>query len=111
VTPYPSKYSWRRWRLTERFSSFLYISGITRCGGGVSWSGNDPLGMVYHLPRWGDVLPQRGARLRPYILGKPDWWWICQREQGLRLRGRHRPKYPEFLGLCSACYPPTEEAK
>lgn len=105
---YPRRWSWRRWRLTRRVAILLYASGITRSGGGFTHSGRDPHRVVYHLPRWGDVLPRRGGQLRPYVLWKPDWWWECHLRQGWRLRGRHRPLAPyagHTGGVCAACLP------
>lgn len=103
---WPGPFSWRRWRLTGRVASFLYVSGICRSGGSTEWGGWDPYGTArYDLPSWRDVLPRRGGQLRPYVLWLPDWWWSCQRRQGWRLRGRHRPRRPFAFGICAACLP------
>jgi hypothetical protein len=102
---FPGKYSWRRWEATSKLATFLYVTGITNSGGGTTWCGADPLGMVHHLPGWRTVLPKRGRQLRPYILGKPNWWWECQIEQGFKIKGRHRPLSPVALGICAACAP------
>lgn len=107
--PFPSRWSWRRRKATRRLASFLYVAGITRTGGAASAYGNDPVGgWIYNLPGWRTVLPRRGARMRPYLLFKPDWWWRCQLEQGWRLRGRHRPERPWAFGICAACVPCPE---
>ncbi|HUD17321.1 MAG TPA: hypothetical protein VMQ59_08655 [Acidimicrobiales bacterium] len=112
----PPRWHFSRWKLTGRVASFLYVSGITSCGGSVSWSGGGPA--VYKLPRWRDVLPYRlrwdlkrmglfkfGYHMRPYFLWKPDWWWQCHKAQGWRLWRHHNPEHPFMLGLCAACYP------
>lgn len=103
---FPGPLSWRRWRLTGWVARALYTSGITSTGGGMGWSGRDPIGSeVYHLPRWSDVLPRRHSTMRPYLLWRPSWWWECHARQGLRLRGRHRPEEPYVVGICAACIP------
>ena len=101
---FPGPFNWRRWRLTNRFTSFLYASGIARSGGSASLSGADPYdGWVYTLPKLSHV--KRGDTLRPYVLFKRDWWWKCHARQGWTLRGRHKPEEPFVAGTCAACLP------
>lgn len=104
----PGPRSWRRHHWVRRVSSWLYVSGITYSGGSSQMGGIASYpgsGWVYSLPRWSHVLPRRGGRLRPYVLGLPDWWWHCQLTQGRRLRDRHRPYPPAVLGICGRCAP------
>lgn len=82
-----------RWSLVRRLVGRFYVLGI------ISGSGHshDAHGwFVFHVS-W------RGRR--PYLLGRPRWWWACHRRQGLRLRGRHRPLEPFVAGTCAACIP------
>lgn len=103
---WPSPHSWRRSRRVSAIARLLYTSGITREGGGCTMAGADPHGgTIYHLPRWGSVLPRRRGRMRPYLLFRQSWWWECHRRQGFRIRGRHQPEEPFALGICAACLP------
>lgn len=43
------------------------------------------------------------GRAGGYVLWLPSWWWECQRQQGLRVRGRHRPLSPYIAWTCAAC--------
>ena len=98
---FPGRRNWRRWKLTRRVSTWLYVLGITASGGRASSNGRDPVGTwIYDLPRWRSVLHGR----RCYVLGLPMWWWSCQRRQGLSLH-RHRPLRPWAFGVCAACVP------
>ena len=99
---FPGRRSWRRWKLTGRLADWLYVAGITSNGGGASWCGRDPIGgTIYDLPRLRSVWSGR----RCYVLGLPMWWWECQRHQGAKVRGRHRPARPFAFGLCARCVP------
>lgn len=99
---FPGRRNWRRWRLTGAVATRLYVLGITSSGGGTAWCGRDPIGGPIHdLPRLRSVWSGR----RCYILGLPLWWWECQRRQGLRLAGRHRPALPFAFGVCARCVP------
>lgn len=106
---YPGRRSWRRWRLTGWVAGQLYQSGLTRSGGSFRVGGGDPLrGGTYTLPKLGTVLPRRNGTMRPYLLWKRSWWWECHARQGLKVRGRHRPKEPLAFGVCAACVPCPE---
>lgn len=99
---FPGRHNWQRWDLTHKLSSFLYVSGITSSGGSSSMDGGDPVGgWVYSLPGWSSLWSRR----RPYFLGKPDWWWQCHKNQGWKLRGRHKPLRPWAFGVCAGCVP------
>ena len=97
---YPGRRNWRRWRMTQRVASFLYVTGITSSGGSSGGHGDDPIGgWIHTLPKFD--LHHR----RPYVLWKPAWWWQCHRRQGLTIRGRHKPLTPMGFGICAACLP------
>lgn len=104
--PVPPRWHPCRWRITFKLSMFLYVSGISSGGGGVSWHSGD--GPFYRLPPWSSVLPKRGHSLRPYVLWLPDWWWQCHWRQGWKLWRHHRPETPFTLGVCAACVPCPE---
>lgn len=89
-------------RIKRRIATFLYVSGITRSGGMTTF---DHDGIRDYLPPLRHVLPRRGYPLRPYLLGKPSWWWECHWRQRLTIRGRHTPIAPYALGICAACVP------
>lgn len=106
---FPGKSSWRRLKLTSWTAGKLYTLGITRDGGSMSMDGGDPTGKpIYTMPHFRGVLPRRGARLRSYVLGKPDWYWQCLRSQGWKIRGRHKPIEPMAWGVCALCLPCLE---
>lgn len=73
------------WR---RLAHHLHLAGLAR---GVSYS-SDGTTRVIGFGRPGG-----------YVLWLPTWWWRCQRCQGFRLRGRHRPLEPFILWTCAAC--------
>lgn len=117
VMNFPHPRSWRRWKFTGRVASFLYTSGVTSSGGGLSSDGMDPVGgWVYHLPRLSSVLPRFGQgawRMRPYLFGIERWWWLCWYHQAHDLvhgRGR-RPHWPgplvSYVAACGKCMPWT----
>lgn len=97
----PGRRSWRRWRVTGKFSLWLYSMGISCGGGGMSMHGGDPYGPVYNLP----PLWSYGWKARPYLLGKPDWWWACLRRQFPRFTHRPGPEITALGRHCGTCDP------
>lgn len=110
------EWSPRRWLWLDRVSSRLYVLGIGT-GGGCTWDRWGRL-VALHYPRlclpvrryptpWS---PDRTHRwtLRPYLLGRRDWWWLCLWTQ---LRGGnrwHRPGPEGVAGICGRCLPCPE---
>lgn len=93
---HPHALSWRRWPVTDWLVRRLHGLGVV-AGFSTGSDGRDPVGgwTIGHV---------RFRGRRTYVLGKPDWWWRCQRDQGWTLR-RHRPERPWAFGVCAACVP------
>ena len=110
--PFPPRWHYRRWRVTGRLASLLYVSGITSSGGCTTYTSD---GITYHLPKWHDVLPYRfrrdlpesvrHGRMRPYFLWLPNWWWTCHKRQGWKLWKHHSPYPSVAFGICGRCIP------
>jgi len=88
----PHRRSWRRWKVTDRFTRWCYLLGLARSGmlcmdSTCTWNGARRRDF-----RWGR---------RPYVLGWPTEKWRCL------LRYRHWPHWPGgspvFMGACGRC--------
>jgi hypothetical protein len=89
---------WRYWRSAHWLMRKLYALGVVS---GYGMRSGGPHGHAWYL----DSRPSWSFFRGPYALFLPRWWWTCQRTQGWRLRGRHRPLHPGVMGICAACLP------
>lgn len=80
---------WQRWKITGKFSSWLYSMGITASGG--SWQMGGGCTGCYTLPKF-------NRHKRVYALGVSMESWRCI------LKAHHRPG-DQVAGLCTKCYP------
>lgn len=85
--------AWRRWRITQRFATFLYVSGITAGGGGWSYGGRAGHRGCISMPAF-------NLHPRPYVLGISTDTWRCWS------KGHRRGEEVGF-GLCGKCMPWT----
>lgn len=84
---------WRRWRITGKLATFLYVTGITSSG--ASWRMGGGCQGCYTMPKW-----NRNPRV--YVLWVSRDTWRCL------LKGHHRPGDPIGFGYCSKCLPCPE---
>ena len=97
---FPGPWSWRRWKRLHKLAVWFDRWSPFTVNGSSSTTGRDPSSswvFSYRWPRWSTF----------YVLGKPEWWWACQRRQGWTLR-RHTPAQPFVLGICARCVPCPE---
>ena len=88
--PHSEHRAWRRWQITRKLATWLYVTGITSNGGGLRWgAGCDG---CQTMPTWTKTR-------RVYVLGVKMDTWRCI------LKMHHWPGDPIGFGMCSKCLP------